>query len=294
MPRWSTFLAFARAEPRVRAVPAPHPRCQVPDLTRAYGGHALQQLDFYSAGEGERPLVAFVHGGAWQFGDKARRLSDMKAPFARKEGWHFASLNFRLVPEVGIAEMAADVAAGLAWLMGAAGELGIDPQRVVLMGHSSGAHLAALVGTDPRYLAGVGLPLEAIAGVIANDGAAYDARERSVRAEWLHRRLIAPALPADPERAADLSPAWHAARAPNAAAFLILHAARDHGARQAERLEAALRCAGTPVERHGFAGSGVRAHVMLSRKLGAEGFPATETARRWLRQRFAGETPSAS
>ena len=287
MPRWSTLLAFAHARPRVRAEPAPHPRCQVADLTRAYGEHALQQLDFYSAGEGERPLVAFVHGGAWQFGDKARRPADMKAPFARGEGWHFASLNFRLVPEVGIAEMATDVAAGLAWLLAADGGLGIDPRRVVLMGHSSGAHLAALVGTDPRYLTRMGLPMEAIAGVIANDGAAYDARERSVRAEWLHRRLIAPALPADPERAADLSPAWHAAQAPNAASFLILHAARDHGARQAQLLEAALQQAGTPVERHGFAGSGVRAHVMLSRRFGTEGFPATDIARRWLRERFA-------
>jgi acetyl esterase/lipase len=130
--------------------------------------------------------------------------------------------------------------------------------------------------------------MDALAGVIANDGAAYDAREPSVRAEWLHRRLIAPALPADPAKLAELSPAVHAAEAPNAPAFLILHAARDHGARQAERLEAALHQAGTPVERHRFAGSGARAHVMLSRNFGADGFPATEVARRWLRKRLGG------
>lgn len=283
MPSLTTLLAFA-----LGYAPGGKPgarQLQQPDATIAYGSHPLQQLDFYSAGSGERPLLAFLHGGAWQFGDKARRLADRKAPFARGEGWHFASLNFRMVPEAGVAEMAADAAAGLARLVADAAMLGIDRRRIVLMGHSSGAHLAALVGTDPRYFAGAGLPMDALAGIIANDGPAYDAREPSVRAGWLHRRLIAPALPGNADLAS-LSPAVQAADAPNAPAFLILHAARDHGARQAERLEAALRAAGTPVERHAFPGSGAHAHVMLSRKFGAAGFPATEVARGWLRERF--------
>ena len=283
MPRLTTLLALALGyspggQPSARQL-------QQPDATLAYGAHPLQQLDFYSAGEGPRPLLAFLHGGAWQFGDKARRLADRKAPFARAEGWHFASLNFRLVPEVGIAEMAQDAAHGVAALIERADELGIDPARVVLMGHSSGAHLAALVATDPRYLRTAGLAMDALAGVIANDGPAYDAREPSVRAGWLHQRLIAPALPADAVTLVEFSPAIHAATAPNAAAFLILHAARDHGARQAELLEAALREAETPVERYGFPGSGAWAHVMLSRKFGEPGLAVTEAARRWLRER---------
>lgn len=294
MPSLTTLLAFALGYPPAgkRGAPPDPRRYQQPDATIAYGAHPLQQLDFYSAGTGERPLLAFLHGGAWQFGDKMRRLPDRKAPFAREEGWHFAALNFRMVPEVGVAGMAQDAAQGLAALIARADDLGIDGQRVVVMGHSSGAHLAALLGTDPRYLAAAGLAPAALAGVIANDGPAYDAREPSVRAEWLHRRLIAPALPGDADLAA-FSPAVHAATAPNAPAFLILHAARDHGARQGELLEAALRLAGTPVERHGFPGSGARAHVMLSRKFGAAGFPATEVARRWLRARFRSETGSS-
>lgn len=288
MPSLTALLAFALGYPPATKAAAPaDPRChQQPDATIAYGMHPLQQLDFYSAGAGARPLLAFLHGGAWQFGDKMRRLADRKAPFAHEEGWHFASLNFRLVPEVGIAEMARDAARGIAALLDRAAEFGIDGRRVVLMGHSSGAHIAALIGTDPCYLADAGLPMEALAGVIANDGPAYDAREPSVRAEWLHRRLIAPALPDDAARLAAFSPAMHAAKGPNARAFLVLHAARAHGARQAELLEAALRQAGTPVERHGFPGSGARAHVMLSRKFGAAGFPATEVARKWLREFF--------
>jgi acetyl esterase/lipase len=284
VPSLTSLLAFALGYPPGGVEARSGARWQKPDATIAYGAHPLQRLDFYSAGEGERPLVAFLHGGAWQFGDKARRLTDMKAPFARGEGWHFASLNFRLVPEVGVAEMARDAAAGIAKLVAEAAALGIDRTRIVLMGHSSGAQLAALVGTDPRYLTEAGHSVDVLAGVIANDGACYDARERSVRTEWLHRRLIAPAFPAAAQ--AELSAVLHARSAPNAGAFLILHAGRDHATRQAELLEAALAQADTPVERHGFAGSSAHAHMMLSRKFGAAGFPATEVARGWLRRTF--------
>lgn len=287
MPRLTTLLAVALGYGPPGRPAASERRYQRPDRTLAFGEHPLQALDFYSAGDGARPLIVFVHGGAWQFGDKARRLADLKAPFCRAEGWHFASLNFRLVPEVGVAEMAADVAAGLRALWDAGDALGIDRARIVLMGHSSGAHLAALVGTDPGYLGAVGLSPADLAGVVANDGAAYDARERSVRSGWLDRRLIVPALPpSEPVLLARLSPALHAAGATNARAFLILHTARTAGARQAELLEGALAEAGTPVERHGFAGRGASAHVMLSRKFGQAGFPPTEIARTWLRRVF--------
>ena len=287
MPSLTTLLAFALGYPPAGREVRSGERWQTPDATIAYDDHPLQQLDFYSGGEGKRPLLAFLHGGAWQVGDKARRLADRKAPFARGEGWHFASLNFRLVPEVGVAEMARDAAKGIAALLARADELGIDRRRIALMGHSSGAHLAALIGTDPRHLRDAGLPMDALAGVIANEGPAYDASEPSVRAGWLQRRLIAPALPDDAATQADLSPALHATALPNAPAFLILHAARDHGARQAGLFEAALREAGTPVERYGFPGSGAWGHVMLSRKFGEAGLPVTEVTRRWLRELFS-------
>lgn len=261
---------------------------QVPDATLAYGAHPLQQLDWFSAGKGLRPLVAFLHGGAWQFGDKARRLKDRKVEFCRAESWHFASLNFRMVPEVTPAEMAEDVAAALALLWREAEVLEIDPARVVLMGHSSGAHLAALAGTDPSYLESHGLSPAGLTGVIAVDGPAYDATLPSAMSRWVQRRLVDPALPPhDTTALKRLSPALNAAQGGNAKAWLVLHAARSAGMRQATALEAALREAGTPVERHGFAGSGAHAHVMLSRKFGAPGYPATEVARGWLRQVFS-------
>ncbi len=76
-----------------------------------------------------------------------------------------------LVPNVSVEDQAKDVAAAIRYLRGRAAELGFDPGNIVLMGHSAGAHLAALVGTDDRYL---GKDLESVGRVVLLDGAGYD------------------------------------------------------------------------------------------------------------------------
>ncbi|MBX4389967.1 alpha/beta hydrolase fold domain-containing protein, partial [Mycobacterium tuberculosis] len=73
-----------------------------------------------------------------------------------------------------VEDQAADVAAAFAWLRTNAARLGIDSKRMVLMGHSAGAHLVALVGTDPAYARAAGFALSDIKGVIPLDGAAYN------------------------------------------------------------------------------------------------------------------------
>ena len=92
----------------------------------------------------------------------------------KRQGYAFASINYRLVPAATVEEQAADVAAAVQAIVERADALGVDRHRIVLMGHSAGAHLVALVGTDPRYLKGAGLSFADIAGVIPIDGAAYD------------------------------------------------------------------------------------------------------------------------
>ena len=99
----------------------------------------------------------FVHGGGWSIGDK-RTGAGVKAAHFTAQGWAFASVNYRLVPGATVEQQANDIASAIAFARIHAAENGLDPDRIVVMGHSAGAHLAALVGTDPRYLKAAGVP----------------------------------------------------------------------------------------------------------------------------------------
>ena len=115
----------------------------------AYGRDALQVLDFWPAQgvTAPAPLVVFVHGGGWQRGSKDNASGAWKAPHYTGLGYAYAAINYRLVPWATVEDEAADVAASLRYFIDRAAALAIDPHRIVLMGHSAGAHLVALVGT---------------------------------------------------------------------------------------------------------------------------------------------------
>ena len=127
--------------------------------SQSYGSDALQNLDYWPAQKTKAPapLVVFVHGGGWKRGSKDNASGAWKAPHYTGAGYAYAAINYRLVPGATVEDQAADVAAALRYLIDHAAALGIDPARIVLMGHSAGAHLVALVGTDERYLKGAGL-----------------------------------------------------------------------------------------------------------------------------------------
>ncbi len=125
-----------------------------------------------------RPMILYVHGGGWQNGDKAN--VGLKADAFVARGWVFASTNYRLAPDASFPAHAQDVAAAFAWLRDHAEDFGGHRRDIVLMGHSAGAHLVALVSCDPRYLATHNLELSAISATVSNDTKAYDI-------EWLAR-----------------------------------------------------------------------------------------------------------
>jgi arylformamidase len=250
----------------------------------AYGAAPLQKLDFWHASASQgAPLIVFVHGGGWKRGDKSDATGLDKVTHWGAAGYAFASINYRLVPEATVEQEAADVASALAWLRAHAAAMGIDPARIVLMGHSAGAHLVALVGTDPRYLAGAGMALSDLRGIIALDGAAYDVPAQVGAAGPLMRRTYAEAFGSDPARQRALSPTLQAA-APNAPAFLLIHVDRDDGKLQAEALGAALAQAGTPAQVEAVGGTGLRGHMALNRELGSASSPATAIVDAWLRK----------
>jgi acetyl esterase/lipase len=200
-------------------------------------------------------------------------------------GYAVASIDYRLVPQATVEDEAADVAEATAFLRSNAARLGFDPGKIALVGHSAGAHLVALVGTDPKWLNGAGLTMDAVRGIVPLDGAAYDVpRQRQIGARMMDATYDQ-AFGNDSERQKRLSPTLQAAK-PNAPAFLIMHVQRPDGVAQSQALATALEKAGTPVEIESFQGTGLRGHMEMNRKLGEADYPATAVLDRWLARLF--------
>lgn len=255
--------------------------------TLAYGSDPLQQLDYWPAQSGNRkaPLVVFVHGGGWKRGSKDNASGSYKAPHYTGEGYAYASINYRLVPDNTVEDEAADVAHALRYLIDHAAQLGFDPKRIVIMGHSAGAHLVALVGTDEQYLRGAGLSFADIDGVIPIDGAAYDVARQMADGGLLMSDTYNQAFGTDPARQRALSPTLQA-QPPNAPAFLLIHVMRKDGVAQNIALEAALRKSRTRVERREFPGTGLKGHAEINRRLGDPDYAATGVVDAWLKVVF--------
>lgn len=115
----------------------------------SYGQHRNQKLDVYLPSAPQNaPILVMLHGGAWRFGDKA---NDGVGPvFARhwtRQGYIYVSVNTRLLPDANPLGQTKDLAAAVAYVQQQAGTWGGDTSNIVLMGHSAGAHVVALLGT---------------------------------------------------------------------------------------------------------------------------------------------------
>jgi acetyl esterase/lipase len=144
----------------------------------AYGADPKQRLDVYYPDpclQQRCPVVVWVHGGGWRHGDKRHQGAKDIAATWTAAGAVVVTLNYRLTPDVVHPAHVQDVASGIAWIHGHISQYGGDPGRTYLLGHSAGAHLVALVATDPRYLDAHRLGLrQALAGVMSIDTASYD------------------------------------------------------------------------------------------------------------------------
>jgi len=154
----------------------------VPYLNDADRHHTL---DVYIPAKKGAPLTVLIHihGGGWEIGDKS--LMKATGLFYASQGVLFVTPNYRLSPAAQHPAHAEDCAAAVAWAFRHAAELGGDSKRIFLSGHSAGAHLAALLATDPSYLQKFGIRPADLAGVIPVDSASYDltsdANERLVK-----------------------------------------------------------------------------------------------------------------
>jgi len=213
------------------------------------------------------PLLIFVHGGAWTRGDKDAYAGAYEYLGAAVAGQNVgvAVINYRLSPEVMHPEHARDVARAVAWLYRNSAKYGWSPKRVYLVGHSAGAHLAALIAVDPSYLQALGLTPDSIKGVVAISGV-YDLTLGGVTAKMLYE----PVFGSDPQVLTNASPALRVTK--NAPPFLVLYAQNDLPSLdiQARRFTRALKHAGIPVKTAMIPG---RDHVSIISGLAREGDP---------------------
>jgi acetyl esterase/lipase len=172
-----------------------------------------------------------VHGGGWRRGDKAMgRVVQSKVERWVPRGFVVVSVNYRMLPDADPVQQARDVARAIAAVQRQAAQWGGDRRRVILMGHSAGAHIAALLSASPRMLADAGAA-EPI-GTVLLDSAALDVVQIM---EAPHFPLYTQAFGRDPAfwRAASPYHQWQSAGPPTLA---VCSSRRAASCAQAERL----------------------------------------------------------
>jgi acetyl esterase/lipase len=257
------------------------------DLPYANEGHERQVLDIYSPKEAQnRPVVFWIHGGGWQTGDKSS--VQVKPQFFTDQGYVFVSTNYRLLPSVEMELIIRDIAKSIHWVHDHVAEYGGDPQRILVMGHSAGAQLAALVSIDERYLKSEGLSLSIIKGCVPVDGDTYDVPAIIETAETRRRVHSLPQAKVGhrekfgntPEKHRDFSAVTHVAKGKGIPPFLLVYVAEHPDtSSQAQRLAAVLKEAGVPVTLYGGRET---THNKINADLGLADDPGTKALLEFL------------
>lgn len=133
-----------------------------------FGSHGLA-LDLYRPkSEGKHPVIVYWFGGAWRFGSKEQ--SRFIGAALAEAGYVAVLPDYRLYPDARFPDFVEDGAQALAWVAQHANEIGADGTRIYVAGHSSGAHLAAMLTYDGKWTKAAGVPAGTIHGFIGLAG----------------------------------------------------------------------------------------------------------------------------
>ncbi|MFM9080838.1 MAG: alpha/beta hydrolase, partial [Opitutaceae bacterium] len=191
-------------------------------------------------------------------------------------GCVFVAITYRLLPQVDMTTLTRDVARALGWVHRNIANHGGDPRRIFVMGHSSGAQLAALLCTDDRLARAEGVPFSSLKGCVPVDGDTFDLPAIITTAET-RRRVHGQPEPKSTHRAKfgtdeqhrEFSAVTHVAPGKGIPPFLILHInANPDTTIQAQRLAAVLKGAGVPAR---VLGDREANHSSLNNRLGEPG-----------------------
>lgn len=210
----------------------------------AYGTDPDQRYDLYQPATSDNaPVILMVHGGGWRRGDKdMSRVVNNKVDRWLPRGIAFVSINYRMQPKAPPLEQARDVASALADVQRNWQKLGVDRSNIVLMGHSAGAHLIALLAARPELLAEAGA--QAVRGFVLLDSGALDV-PAIMNAK--HFRLYDRAFGNNPADWRAASPIHHLQQA-TPPMLAVCSSRRDDACPQARAFIARAQQMGTPAE----------------------------------------------
>ncbi len=167
------------------------------------------------------PVLLYVHGGGWIKGDR-RKVYNLPS-YANSRGYMLVAISYRPVPRTNIDGQVADVARAINWTRNNIKRYGGDPRKIVIMGHSAGAHLVSMIGAQKKG--------GQLRGIIANDVQAYDmVAYASIRGgiDGVYLR----AFGSNPSNWVKWSPATYVQRNSGFAPFMVMYS-RSHRPRRA-------------------------------------------------------------
>ena len=225
------------------------------------------------------PVIVYVHGGGWIKGSRDKVYSMPR--FATSRGWMLVSVDYRPWPGANIDAQVGDVTRGIRWVQRNIRRYGGDRRRIVIMGHSAGSHLVAMVAARGT--------VKGLRGVIANDVQAYDMSHYArLRGNGLPH-MYAKAFGTDGSNWDRWSPITHvkARRARELPPHLIMHSGGDIW----KRRETLSRSYGEALRRRGakvsYFGSRFLGHGAIMARIGrGDGPNVTAAVEAFLRRAF--------
>jgi acetyl esterase/lipase len=263
-------------------------KIDIPYAEVSSGGVANHlSLDIYAPKDANNaPVMIYIHGGGWQAGDK--RSVSAKPGYFTSRGFVFVSLNYRLVPAVGLLTQLQDSANAIGWVKKNIAQHGGDPTRLHLIGHSAGAHHVAILATNGRFLEKAGVALADLKSVVELDTQALDVPTMMGDGE---SATYGPPFGKDRTLWTQVSPLHHVAKDKGIPPFFLVVAdSRRQKLAQAAAFQKTLKAAGVRCE---FVEAPQHDHGSLNRAIGEKDDKVTQAMEKFHDSVLGKETDAA-